>query len=105
MDYSTEELIARQNRQWEHNLRVFYVIAVVLLTLSFLALMTVHSEGAEVIVKRETLADCLKPANLQGGLKDSYEGLKQAGYDVKVVCKEKQKPLTAEQLKALESLR
>lgn len=106
MDYSTEELINKQNRQWEHNLRLFYVIAMIGAILGILALMAVHSEGATIVsVEQETLESCLNADNLPEGTKKAYSALKKEGYDVKVVCKEKQKPLTAEQLKAIEGLR
>lgn len=107
MDYSTEELIKMQEKQWEKNLKWFYMVfALIVSVIVLLACLTGKGEAATIVsVEQETLESCLNADNLPEGTKKAYSALKKEGYDVKVVCKEKQKPLTAEQLKAIEGLR
>lgn len=106
MDYSTEELIKMQEKQWEKNLTWFYVVcAMILSVIIILACLTGKGEAATIVsFEQETIESCLNADNLPEGTKKAYSALKKEGYDVKVVCKEKQKPLTAEQLKAIRQL-
>lgn len=105
MQLSTQQILDRWQRQRDRNLVTWYlVLSVIVISLILLIATTGHA-ATITEVQHERVEACLDPKNLPDNLRRSYEKLKKSGHDVRISCTPKQKPLTAEQLMAIESLR